>query len=52
MKKTYFTPEAFKVSFETEEILEISFTGNGSILGEKNEADKSPADNFGGINLF
>ena len=52
MKKTYFAPEASKISFETEEILEISFTGNGSILGEKNEADKNPADGFGGIDLF
>ena len=52
MKKTYLTPDASKIFFETEEILEISFTGNGSILDEKTEADKSAGDNFGGIDLF
>ena len=29
MKKTYFAPEVSKVSFDTEEIMEFSFTGNG-----------------------
>ena len=54
MKKTYFAPEVLKVSFETEEIMDFSFTGNGSILGDSdnNQASKNPATDFGGINLF
>ena len=54
MKKTYFAPEVLKVSFETEEILGISFTGNNSILidSDNNNSSKNPSTDFGGIDLF
>ena len=52
MKKAYSAPSAELVSFETEEILGISFTGAGSVLEEKNLADGSPASDFGDISLF
>ena len=51
MKKTYLAPEAKCFSFETEEILGISFTGNGGVLGEKNNADEKPATDFGETNI-
>ena len=52
MRKTYTAPSAEKIALETEEILVISFTGTGSLIEEKNEADKKPAFNFGSIELF
>ena len=54
MKKTYLTPAASKVSFETEEIMDFSFTGNSSILidSDNNNSSKNPSTDFGGINLF
>lgn len=54
MKKTYFAPEVSKISFETEEVLGLSFPGNGSILGDSddNQSSKNPATDFGGITLF
>jgi len=52
MKKTYQAPDASSIAFDTEEILNISFTGNGEVLGEKNMADLSPSDEFGGIQIF
>ena len=52
MKKTYNAPCAELTSFDTEEILDISFTGTGSVLEEKTEADKKPASDFGNISLF
>ncbi len=52
MKKTYIAPSAESIALETEEILGISYTGNGSALDEKNEADKKPATEFGDIDLF
>ncbi len=52
MKKTYSAPCAELTRFDTEEILDISFTGTGSVLEEKTEADKNPASDFGNIPLF
>ena len=40
MKKTYIAPSAERIALETEEILEISFTGIGTVLEEKTDADK------------
>ena len=54
MKKFYFAPEVSSISFETEEILGISFTGNSTVLGDSdtNKSSKNPATEFGGIDLF
>ena len=54
MKKAYFAPLASSVKFETEEVLENSLIGNGTVLGdsEENQSSKNPAPNFGGIDLF
>ena len=54
MKTTYLAPEASRISFETEAVLEFSFTGNSAVLGDSdnNQSSKDPATDFGGINLF
>ncbi len=50
MKKTYMAPSAEKISFQTEEILGISFTGSGTVLDDKKPS--SPATEFGDVSLF
>ena len=50
MKKTYIAPSAESVSFDTEEILNISFTGSGTVLDDKKP--EAPAKDFGNISLF
>ena len=52
MKKIYVAPSAEHVAFDTEEILGISFTGNGSVLEEQTDADKAAQSGFGKIPLF
>ena len=52
MKKTYIAPSVERVALETEEILEISYTGTGSVLEEKTDSDKKPATDFGNVSLF
>ena len=52
LRKTYSSPKADSVSFDTEEVLGISFTGNGSVLEEKTDADKKPASDFGNIDIY
>ena len=54
MKKTYIVPSAERVIFDTEDILDISFTGTGSVLtdSDKNNSSKTPASDFGNVNLF
>ena len=52
MKKTYITPSAERIALETEEILEISFTGIGTVLEEKTDADKKAESDFGNVSLF
>ena len=52
MKKTYIAPSAERIALETEEILGISFTGTGSILENKTDADKNPSTDFGNVSLF
>ena len=52
MKKTYIAPSAERIALETEEILGISFTGTGSILENKTDADKTPSTDFGNVSLF
>ena len=54
MKKTYIAPSAERIALETEEILEISYTGIGTILGDsdKNPSSKNPATDFGNVSLF
>ena len=54
MKKSYSAPEISSITFETEEILGISFTGNSTVLDDSdtNKSSKNPATNFGGIDLF
>ena len=52
MKKSYIAPSAESVSFDTEEILGISYTGTGGALKDKNNADKTPSSDFGKVNLF
>jgi len=50
MKKTYTAPLAEQIFLETEDVLNISFTGSGSILDEKKPWD--PATDFGKVDLF
>ena len=52
MKKTYIAPSAERIALETEEILGISFTGTGSILENKTDADKTPSTDFGNVSRF
>lgn len=52
MKKTYVAPTAEITNFDTEEVLGISFTGTGTVLDEKNAADKTAASDFGNVSLF
>lgn len=54
MKKIYEAPLAKTVSFETEEILGISFTGSGTILddSDSNASSKNPATDFGSVTLW
>lgn len=54
MKKTYFAPAAESVTFDTEEILNISFTGSGSVLDDSdtNKSSKNPSTDFGNVSLF
>ncbi len=52
MKKIYEAPSAELTCFDTEEILGISYTGNGSVLEEKTDADKSASGDFGSVDLF
>lgn len=54
MKKTYTVPSAESVSFDTEDILGISFPGNSSILkdSDDNKSSKKPANDFGNVSLF
>ena len=52
MKKIYEAPSAELTSFDTEEILGISYTGNGSVLTEKTAADQAAAGSFGAVDLF
>lgn len=52
MKKTYEAPSAELTQFDTEDILGISYTGNGSVLDEKTKADKAAESDFGNVNLF
>ena len=54
MKKTYIVPSAERVTFDTEDILDISFTGNSSILkdSDDNKSSKNPAKDFGNVSLF
>ena len=51
MKKTYTTPSAESVSFDTEDILDISFTnpGNKPLVDKKPE---TPSKDFGNVTLF
>lgn len=50
MKKTYVAPSAELTCFDTEEILNISFTGGGAVLDDKKP--ETPASDFGNISLF
>ncbi len=50
MKKTYQAPFAEQIAFETEEILEISFTGSGTIL--EDQKPSAPEKEFGNVSLF
>lgn len=51
MKKIYSAPSAESVSFDTEDVLEISFTGTGvKPLDEKKP--ENPAKDFGNVSLF
>lgn len=50
MKKTYTAPSAERVALETEEILDISFTGAGTVLDDKKP--ENPASDFGNVSLF
>ena len=52
MKKTYIAPSAESVSFDTEEILGISYTGTGGAMKDKTNSDKAPSSEFGKVNLF
>jgi len=54
MKKIYTTPAAEHIAFESEEILEISYTGSGSVLedSDSNNSSKNPAKDFGDVSLF
>ncbi len=54
MKKIYTAPSAERIALDTEEILNISFTGSGSILddSDKNNSSKNPATDFGDVSLF
>ena len=52
MKKTYEAPSAELTQFDTEDILGISYTGTGSVLEEKTQADAAAESNFGKVNLF
>lgn len=51
MRKTYTAPSAESVSFDTEEILDISFLGTGfkPLVDKKPE---TPSNDFGNITLF
>ncbi len=54
MKKIYTAPSAERIALETEDILDISYTGNSSVLkdSDDNNASKSPAKDFGDVSLF
>ena len=54
MKKIYTAPSAERIALETEDVLNISYTGSGSILNDsdKNNSSKNPATDFGGVSLF
>ena len=54
MKKTYTTPSAQSVAFDTEDILAVSFTGTAPVLkdSDKNNSSKKPATDFGAADLF
>ena len=54
MKKTYTSPFAERITLETEEILDISFTGSGTVLeaSDSNASSKNPATDFGNVSLF
>ena len=54
MKKAYRAPSAERISLETEDVLNISFTGSGAVLedSDQNPSSKSPAGNFGDVDLF
>lgn len=49
MKKTYKAPSAESVSFDTEETLNISFTGNKVVLDDKKPTDS--ATEFGQVSI-
>ena len=50
MKKAYRAPSAERISLETEEILNISFTGSGAVLDDKKP--ENPSKDFGDVDLF
>lgn len=54
MKKTYRVPSAELIALETEEILDISYTGSGSFLEDSkdNPSSKNPSSDFGDVSLF
>lgn len=52
MKKTYEAPSAELTRFDTEDILGISYTGNGGVLTDKTAADNAAQSNFGKVDLF
>ena len=54
MKKTYTAPSAESIALETEAVLEISYTGSGSLLDDSagNNSSKDPATDFGKVPLF
>ena len=54
MKKTYAAPSAEHIALETEAVLEISYTGSGSLLDDSagNNSSKYPATDFGKVPLF
>lgn len=54
MKKIYTAPSAERIALETEEILNISYTGSGSVLedSDENNSSKNPATDFGDVSLF
>ena len=50
----YTSPFAERITLETEEILNISFTGSGTVLedSDSNASSKNPATDFGNVSLF
>lgn len=51
MKKTYSAPSAEQIAFDTEEILGISFTGQGGVLKDQTKADQEASSDFGKLNV-